>query len=386
MRLLIRLFTALMLAVFTLPALAQMSIFATQTPSAPRGTPALTWTNTPVHAGPSGTFEQIALLGSSTEVSIIGRNRAGHWLKISFQDESAARAEGWVSLAYLTLPEGFTLADVPADVDVPDAFIAEDADEDVAALLDVPLLPQSIAPEVCALYREGVALGHNPYGVTKVGDSNSAADTYLEPLAAGRYELGAHAYLLPTVELFAPHISLESKATRVGMNAMSVFDPFWSSSQCETGETPLACEYRLNAPSFAVIMFGINDTRALNSEQYAAQIEQLVSETLDAKIVPVLVLFTASPDDPQAHQVERFNRITAEIAAEYDVPLVNLWAAARELTNGGVGSDNVHLTAPGGAIKLGDSVSSFGLSLHHLLVLNTLDMLRTTCGILPPVG
>lgn len=365
------------------PSAAQDSPFATQTPPPPRGIPATTWTNTPIHSGPSFTFPRALVLGSAAPVTITARNRAGHWLRVAFTQDGA-RGEGWVTLAYLTLPDGFALSAVPVESALDFDLSSAQSDEQ-AALLDVPLIPQAIAPEMCVLYREGVALGHNPYGVTKVGDSNSASDVYLEPLTEGRYELAAHDYLQNTAALFAPHISTESYAARVGMNALSVFDPFWSASVCEVGESPLTCEYRLNAPSFAVIMFGINDTRALNSEQYAEQMAQLIRETLDAKIVPIVVLFTASPDDPQAHQVERFNASTAKIAAEYGVPLVNLWGAARELTNGGVGADNVHLTASGGAIVLGEAVNSFGLALHHLLVLETLDMLRTTCGILPPV-
>jgi len=373
---------ALMLGIGA-PSAAQDSVFATQTPPPPRGIPANTWTNTPIHSGPSFTFPRVVTLGSSTPVSITARNRAGHWLKVAFTQDDT-RAEGWVTLAYLTLPDGFVLSAVPVE-SATDFEVSTARTDEQAALLAVPLIPDAIAPQMCVLYREGVALGHNPYRVTKVGDSNSASDVYLEPLAAGRYDLAAHDYLQSTVELFAPHISTESYAARVGMNALSVFDPFWSASICEVGESPLACEYRLNAPSFAVMMFGINDTRALNSEQYAEQMEQLIRETLEAKIVPIVVLFTASPDDPQARQVERFNASTAQLAAEYGVPLINLWGAARELTNGGVGSDNVHLTASGGTIVLGEAVNSFGLALHHLLVLETLDMLRQTCGILPMV-
>jgi hypothetical protein len=125
-------------------------------------------------------------------------------------------------------------------------------------------------------------------------------------------------------------------------------------------------------------MFGPNDIRALNSERYREQMARLVEESLAAGVIPVLTTFSSSEEDADLRaQAIRFNLIIVEIAGQYQVPLINLWAAAQILPNYGIGDDGVHMTVGGGRVNFTEGQEArYGVSLQNLLVLYTLDTLR----------
>lgn len=317
----------------------------------------------PVYDGPGQTYTALQTIAPGTRVLIRERNQIGNWLRISWQ-EGSRRLRGWVMIGYVTLPDDFKLSEITV-FDIPD--IKEQTTGITAALYNIPILSE-IHPEMCEIYGRT----ENPGVISKVGDSNSVSERYLAPIE----ETGPYDFLAETADYFNGSLGSTSAAARVGMNSASVFDPMWSNrSLCEDGETPLACEYRRAEPAVAVIMFGANDTRALNAEDYETSMRQLIEETLDTGIIPVLVTFTTNPELGD-FQAVRFNEITASLAGEYHVPLINFWAAARALPRAGLGEDNVHLTQSGNQFTLGHDESFYGLPLHNLLVLHVLNGLR----------
>jgi hypothetical protein len=325
----------------------------------------------PIYAGPSHTFELVTQLAAGQWVDIMERNRIGNWLRVTWNDS----AGGWVMIGRLELPAGFMLDDVRANRFVTDADASRVVDAHEKALYAVPILPE-IHRDMCEVYAAGSQSGV----VSKIGDSNSASVSYLTPLAEGRYDLGPYAFLSPAVDLFGASFANVPVAARVGMNSMAVFDPFWADkARCEAGESPLACEYRLSQPAAAVIMFGVNDIRVLSSAEYGAQIRQLIEESLDAHVIPLLVAFSTNPSEWDYGGTLRFNLAMIEAAREYNVPVINFWSAAQALYRAGVGEDNIHLTQSGASLRWGRAESYYGLPLHNLLVLHALDALRTTC-------
>lgn len=58
------------------------------------------------------------------------------------------------------------------------------------------------------------------------------------------------------------------------------------------------------------------------------------------------------------------------------MPLLNLWAGLTDLPRNGVGEDLLHLTSTGDGLNLTGNESFYGLSLHHLLVLQALDIIH----------
>ncbi len=327
--------------------------------------------------GPGNTYKPVATLAAGTEVNVRGRTLAGNWLYVTL--DRAESLEGWAMTGYVTLPEDAVFSRVPVIRAYLDAEVDNVFDPLLKELYGVPILPE-IDEDVCALYQTAVEAGREPFVISKVGDSNSAAAGYLTPIGQGKVELGPYDYLTDAVDAFGPSMAIESAATRVGMSSTAIFDPMWSNREvCEAGETPLACEYRRTNPAIAVIMFGANDVRILNSEGYEAQLRRVIEATLDADILPLIISFSTNPQVDNYYQTLVFNQITLHLAQEYEVPYVNFWSAGRNLLNGGVGPDNVHLTDPGASFRLGSNESRYGMTLHNLMVLNTLDQLLQKC-------
>jgi len=335
---------------------------------------------TEVRAGPGVTFEIVGALPGGVEADIIERNEIGNWLHIEGETPDG-EVDGWLMTGALILPDDFLLSEVEVNEEIADADPETVPDERLAALFAVPILPE-IDPNLEYIVMQGETYGFQPDVVTKVGDSNSAALTYLPPIDEAEYDPGIYDFLQPTIDFFGESFKQGSIAAKVGLNAFSVFDPIWADpDDCEPNEIPLTCEYRNSRAAIALIMFGANDLRALNSDDYREQMTRIVEQTLDYGVIPVLSTFSVPPNDPMIDQVLRFNQITVEIAEEYSVPLINLWAAARALPRYGIGDDNVHLTSPGVGVRFEGQESIYGGALQNLLVLHTLDRIRVTLGL-----
>ena len=95
---------------------------------------------------------------------------------------------------------------------------------------------------------------------------------------------------------------------------------------CSFAETPVACELRIHHPSFVIIQIGTH-FESRNTEYLRKVILQLI----DAGVVPIL----ATKADNREKD-ERINRDMSMLAAEYDLPLWNFWAAVSDLPNRGL--------------------------------------------------
>ncbi len=239
-----------------------------------------------------------------------------------------------------------------------------------------PVVPQPTA-RTYAIFERGQALGRAPNALSKVGDCNSVAWIFLYPFGEGQYDLGEYAHLQATVDFFHDAFAQRSHAANNGLNVYSVLDPLWADAACESGETPLHCEYRLRNPSVAVIMFGTNDMLVLTPQQFDDGLRRVVEESARLGVIPVLSTFPRNLAYPQ--RSELFNQIVARVATDEDVPLINLWLALEPLPSHGVSTeDGFHLSGP--VTRAGDFRSAENLRSGHpmrnLVTLQTLDVLR----------
>ena len=91
-------------------------------------------------------------------------------------------------------------------------------------------------------------------------------------------------------------------------------------------------------------------------------------------IVPVLYTFPERPEFPEKSLL--FNQIIAQIALDYDLPLVNLYTALENLPDKGINlADPIHLSSP-----IDDNAGNFtpenlerGYTLRNLITLQALD-------------
>jgi hypothetical protein len=69
-----------------------------------------------------------------------------------------------------------------------------------------------------------------------------------------------------------------------------------------------------------------------------------------------------------------FNAITRALAREYDIPLVDLWAALQPLPSYGLTTDGVHLTyVPPYSTDFTADNLKFGMTMRNLTTLQALD-------------
>lgn len=201
-----------------------------------------------------------------------------------------------------------------------------------------PIIPE-LTDTAIEIYMRGLAAGNDPRHFSKVGDCQNVPSMFLSIFdQPGYFSLGEYDYLQPTIDYFEGSFSRESQAVRRGFNAASIVSPFWADPDvCDSGETPLECEFRIYQPSIAIISLETWwDSAPENYEEY---VRQIIEATIAHNVVPILS--TKADNLEGDHQI---NSILASLAVEYDIPLWNFWAAVQPLPNQGLMDDGFHLT------------------------------------------
>lgn len=217
----------------------------------------------------------------------------------------------------------------------------------------------------------------------KVGDSISVGERFLYPFGDGSYQLRDQRYLQAVIDAYAQAPVREvtsfnnpTVAAAVGWAAYNVLSPRSADPyQCQAGESPLACEYRIIQPSVAFILLGTNDVGYRTEEEYTRDMGEIVKLSMEMGVIPVLT--TIPPQPRVADRVVAFNRIIRDLASANDLPLIDLHAAFSALPNSGLAYDNVHPSWPPGDETLAADFTSenltYGYTLRNLLTLQTLD-------------
>jgi len=108
----------------------------------------------------------------------------------------------------------------------------------------------------------------------------------------------------------------------------------------QTRRSHLDCELRINRPSFAFISLGTN--QVWQPEVFEPELRVIITRLLDQGIIPILA---TKVDNLEGDH--RINRIIANLAYEYEIPLWNFWLAVQPLPNHGLQADLEHLTWAG---------------------------------------
>ncbi len=262
-------------------------------------------------------------------------------------------------------------------------------DIDVAAWPVLPVITPAIQDNLRATFDLGKAKGNNPRVFAKLGDCMTENEFFLGPISNNRFDLGEYAAVKPAIENFlgVPTRSASGMAwdedsfasiglaSAGGFNVAGPLDPTWTNPEwCNPDESPMGCEYRVSKPSIAIIMFGTNDVNATDLPTYDYYLRSIISQTLDAGIIPILNTFPNRPENVE--KSKQLNQIVAKVAQDYAIPLVNLNRALDGLPNDGVDpNDSTHLSAP--ADKRVDVFSNnnlqYGFTVRNLVTLQALD-------------
>ncbi len=199
----------------------------------------------------------------------------------------------------------------------------------------LPIVP-TVSDAMREVYKRGLAMGNDPNAFSKVGDCQTNTGFYLVDFDhKGWYSLGdEYAPLQETIDYYEGSYSRTSLAMRDGYNVAAVLTPLRADpKQCEKGENPIQCEFRLHNPSIAIISLetNFNDRPA---DDYGKYMRQIIEYSLEQGVVPILA---TKGDNLEGD--DSINAEIANIAMEYDIPLWNLWAALQPLPNQGHDTD-----------------------------------------------
>jgi hypothetical protein len=294
-----------------------------------------------------------------TPLELLGRTADSLWLQVVTDKQK----HGWVKAVYV----------------ITDGDLGRLAVTGVAA--DAPVTSYNYLSGVTAHAREiflaGQKLGNRPDVFSKVGDSNTDNPAFLVPFDVGGFSLGDYGDLDLTIGYFSGSFARDSMAAVGGYSTSKVLDPALAGAGCNGGETPLACEYRQNRPSAALILLGTGDQHTWQG--FEARYRQIVEYTIAQGIVPVLItkaddLETLENTAPQGF----INDTIRRLALEYDVPLLDLRLAIDPLPNHGCNPDGFHYNTPpdGQSANFDADHLLYGFNVRNLTALEALDALR----------
>ncbi|MGD0877336.1 MAG: hypothetical protein ABSA01_04210 [Anaerolineales bacterium] len=238
-----------------------------------------------------------------------------------------------VTPTVLATPPAPTLDNLSSTVQAPTPTLAPDAWK------SMPIIPV-VSTRMIAVYKAGLAAGRDPNKFSKIGDCQNISTYFLSSFDNPKdYTLGSqYAFLQPTIDHFAGSWSRSSLATRGGENVASALTPFWADpKKCNAGETPIACEIRINNPSIVTISF--EESWNGNLVVYNEDLRKVVEYILSQNVVPILATRAENPGSANS-----INEVVARIAYDYQVPLWNFWAATNPLPSHGLVVDGFHLT------------------------------------------
>ncbi|HSD83749.1 MAG TPA: hypothetical protein VLG46_07825, partial [Anaerolineae bacterium] len=192
-----------------------------------------------------------------------------------------------------------------------------------------PVVPDAVDPSLQRVYERGVELGNDPRAFSLFGDCQARPGDFFGALETDPELLKSLSPdLQELVAYFQGSFNRESPTAQDGTTPGALLWNQWHRGEygCTFSETPVECELRIHRPSFVIIQIGTH-FESRNTEY----LRKVILQLMDAGIVPIL----ATKADNREKD-ERINRDMAMLAAEYDLPLWNFWAALSDLPDRGL--------------------------------------------------
>jgi hypothetical protein len=302
-----------------------------------------------------------------TPLQIVGRTADNAWLEVL----TPRPKHGWVKALFVDVTGSLGTVGVTGK--------AVDAPDTASAYLS------GITVHARQIFLSGLGQGNHADVFSKVGDSNTDNPAFFTPFDQGSFDLGPYSELSPSIHYFSGSFSRASMAAVGSFSTSKVLDPSLAGGQCAAGETPLACEYRLNKPSVALILLGTGDQHTWQG--FEARYRKIIEYSIQQGVIPVLITKADDLESKEDTAPPGFtNDVIRRLALEYDVPLLDLRAAVEPLPNHGCGPDGFHYNTPsdGQSANFDAAHLAYGFNMRNLTALQALDALRRDVLYNPP--
>lgn len=227
----------------------------------------------------------------------------------------------------------------------------------LAAQIFVPFnpfepLPYEQAVKVREIYERGQQFGNRMDVFSKVGDSLTVSSFFFRPIGEGFYYLADYKHLQAVIDTYSVtrlytgnSFANKSIAAGIGWAAAHALDPRYNDPiLCDYNEMPLVCEYRLNKPAMAFIMFGTNDVGYVRPSLFRSQMQRIIDISSDMGVIPILS--TIPPQFGRPEKIDQFNTIIRDLTKENHLPLWDYYLSMNFLDDGGISEDGLHPSAP----------------------------------------
>jgi len=241
------------------------------------------------------------------------------------------------------------------------------------------IMPPAVQANVKAIFAKGQQLGNNAQRFSKVGDSIIEQPHYMVKFDTPDYNLGQYAYLQDVLNYYRGSYGRDSLAVRRGLHSWSWNNPTWADKdQCQPDEGPVACEYRVHKPTVSFIVLGSNDVGV--PEYFRKSMEDLVQFTIDQGVIPIIVTKADRHEGDPDKNIN--NTILKDIAAKFNVPLLDFDAVAGTMPNRGIDpADGTHLMFYYAHDYSVPVAFTKGHAIHDLTSVITLDKLWRLLGL-----
>jgi uncharacterized protein YraI len=337
-----------------------------------------------MRSAPSSRGAVVTKLPVGATVVVEGRNKDITWLLVHTQD---ATARGWMAIQYLRLDQEIRLEDLPdlTELDLSAPAAPGQPGEPSAPVIppertDYPALwlGDAVLRNARNIYARGQRLGNNPNSLIKIGESNTAGTVYMCTFHYGNYDLGPFTDLQPVVDRFNSTGSFchYDYTARSGFATANLLDPQWAVEQeCQAGESPLACAYRIYKPSYALIYIGIADMGFYTEKQFHDNLEAVLKYLGDHGVVPILTTYPMA-DTFNDGKPQTFNAVIRQVAAADNIPLMDVRSVLYNYANRGTGPDGYHLSVRDTEFtSFGGDQNTYGRTERELLTLQMLKAL-----------
>jgi hypothetical protein len=235
----------------------------------------------------------------------------------------------------------------------------------------LPVIPE-LSERALQILVDGIARGNMPNAFSTIGDCQS-----MPPVFMGFYdEPGAYLlleedrYLEQSIRHFSGSFSRQSISVDNGFSVASVMSPMWTNLElCNSTETPLECEFRLQNPAVVFVNLGTN-WHTGDDVKYEDYLREIVDFSIAHGVLPILS--TKADNVEGDHSI---NEGVAMIADEYELPLWNFWRTAQVLPEQGLDTER-----GGGYLSVGGwNVHSYsGLRMLHVIYTELLNLQVTS--------
>lgn len=245
----------------------------------------------------------------------------------------------------------------------------------------VQISPQAEA-NMLDIYERGQAMGRNPRAFSKLGDStieNPHFLTRFDNWQGFDYNLGEYAYLEAVIDYYSGSFIRQGEAVRRGMHSWTVFDPQWANNAiCLAGESPLACEFRVQNPSILLVRLGANDVGV--PKAFENNMRDVIEFSIENGVIPII----GTKADRNDGASNPNNLIIRQLVEEYQLPLWDFDRLADTLPRRGLTTDGIHMTINFSHDYTDPATFQTGHGANNLSALILLDTLWQTLN--PDVG